>query len=221
MTHEPTGVPREHRRRAVARLGVGTARPARGGRSAGRPRSSPTDGSRRWTRQRPFAEAVAIRDGRVLARRRRRADVMAREGAGDARDRPRRPHRDPGPERLAHPPDPRRPQLQPRAALGRRAVARRTRCALLREQARAHAAAAVGARRRRLVASSSSRSGACRRSTEINAAAPDTPVFVLHLYDRALAQRAPRCAPSATRRTRPTRRAARSSATRTAIRPGC
>ena len=28
-------------------------------------------------------------------------------------------------------------------------------------------------------------SGACRRSQEINEAAPDTPVFVLHLYDRA------------------------------------
>ena len=35
------------------------------------------------------------------------------------------------------------------------------------------------------------------------------------------AQRAPRCAPSATRRTRRTRPAAKSSATRTAIRPAC
>ena len=50
-----------------------------------------------------------------------------------------------------------------------------------------------GARRRRSGSassaagpSSSSPSGGCRRLTEINAAAPDTPVFVLHLYDRAL-----------------------------------
>ena len=56
---------------------------------------------------------------------------------------------------------------------------------MLKDQARSHAAAAVGARRREAGASSSSRSAACRLSQEINDAAPDTPVFVLHLYDRA------------------------------------
>ena len=49
---------------------------------------------------------------------------------------------------------------------------------------------------------------------EINAAAPDTPVFVLHLYDRALLNRGGAARPAATPRTRPIRRAAKSSATR-------
>lgn len=33
-------------------------------------------------------------------------------------------------------------------------------------------------------------SGGCRPRKELNEAAPDTPVFVLHLYDRALLNRA-------------------------------
>ncbi len=53
---------------------------------------------------------------------------------------------------------------------------------------------------------------------ELNAVAPDTPVFLLHLYDRAFLNAA-RCAPSATPRTRRSRRPARSCATPTAIRP--
>ena len=55
---------------------------------------------------------------------------------------------------------------------------------------------------------------------EINAAAPDTPVFVLHLYDRALLN-GRRCVRSATRRTRPNRPAAKSSGTSRATRPAC
>ena len=43
---------------------------------------------------------------------------------------------------------------------------------------------------------------------EINAAAPDTPVFVLHFYARAMPSTAQRCAPSATPRTRRRRSAA-------------
>ena len=56
---------------------------------------------------------------------------------------------------------------------------------------------------------------------EINAAAPDTPVFVLHLYDRALLNGAALAGRAATPRTRPTRPAARSSATSRATRPAC
>ena len=48
---------------------------------------------------------------------------------------------------------------------------------------------------------------------EINAAAPDTPVFVLHLYDRALLNRAALRACRLRPGTRPIRPAARSSAT--------
>jgi len=55
---------------------------------------------------------------------------------------------------------------------------------------------------------------------EINAAAPDTPVFILHLYDRALLNRAALRAVGYTRDT-PRLRAARSSATRAASRPAC
>jgi predicted amidohydrolase YtcJ len=55
---------------------------------------------------------------------------------------------------------------------------------------------------------------------EINAAAPDTPVFILHLYNRALLNRA-LCARADIRKTRRTRRVARSNATKAAIPPGC
>jgi predicted amidohydrolase YtcJ len=55
---------------------------------------------------------------------------------------------------------------------------------------------------------------------EVNAVSPDTPVFILHLYDRALLNGQP-CGPSVTRRRRPIHPAARSNATRTAIRPAC
>ena len=49
---------------------------------------------------------------------------------------------------------------------------------------------------------------------ELNAVAPDTPVFLLHLYDRALAERRRAARGRLRPRTRRTRRAARSRATR-------
>ena len=55
---------------------------------------------------------------------------------------------------------------------------------------------------------------------EINAVSPDTPVFVLHLYDRAMLNGAA-FAPSATRRTHPIRPPARFSGTGKATRPAC
>lgn len=55
---------------------------------------------------------------------------------------------------------------------------------------------------------------------ELNEAAPDTPVFVLHLYDRALLNRAALKAVGYTKET-PDPAAARSSAIATATRPGC
>jgi predicted amidohydrolase YtcJ len=55
---------------------------------------------------------------------------------------------------------------------------------------------------------------------ELNAAAPDTPVFVLHLYDRALLNRAALQAVGYTKDT-PIRRVARSCAMPRAIRPAC
>ncbi len=55
---------------------------------------------------------------------------------------------------------------------------------------------------------------------ELNEAVPDTPVFVLHLYDRALLNRAALKAVGYSKRRR-IRRAARSSAIATATRPGC
>lgn len=55
---------------------------------------------------------------------------------------------------------------------------------------------------------------------EINDAAPDTPVFILHLYDRALLNRAALKVVGYTRDT-PNPPGARSSATPTATRPGC
>ena len=56
---------------------------------------------------------------------------------------------------------------------------------------------------------------------EINAVAPDTPVFILHLYDRALLNGAALRAVGYTKDTPEPARAARSCATRTATRPGC
>ena len=55
---------------------------------------------------------------------------------------------------------------------------------------------------------------------ELNAVAPDTPVFLLHLYDRAILNGAALRAP-AIPRTQRSRPAARSSATRAATRPDC
>lgn len=53
---------------------------------------------------------------------------------------------------------------------------------------------------------------------EINAVAPDTPVFILHLYDRAFLNAAALRAVGSPK-TRRIRRAAKSNATKTAIRP--
>jgi predicted amidohydrolase YtcJ len=69
------------------------------------------------------------------------------------------------------------------------------------------AAAAVGPRRGRLHRASSSSRSACPRWTSSIAVAPDTPVFILHLYDRALLNRAALRAVGYTR-TRPNRRRA-------------
>ena len=55
---------------------------------------------------------------------------------------------------------------------------------------------------------------------ELNAVAPDTPVFLLHLYDRALLNGAA-YGPAATRRTRRSPRAVRLPATVPERRPGC
>ena len=127
--------------------------------------------------------------------------------------------RHPGPERLAPAPDPRRAQLQPGAALGRRAVARR-RPADAQGAGRAHAAAAVGPRRRRLdrvpvrrAADADARRDQRRRPRHAGLRpAPLRP---------GAAQQGGAAGLSATRRTRPTRPAARSSATSGATRPAC
>lgn len=55
---------------------------------------------------------------------------------------------------------------------------------------------------------------------EINEVAPDTPVFVLHLYCRAMLNKAP-CGPAGTRRIRPTLPPEKSSTTATATRRAC
>ncbi len=101
----------------------------------------------------------------------------------------RRPNGDPGSQRFAHASDPRRPQLQYGVALGWRAVACRR---------HAHAEGAGCSARPppqwvRVVGGWTEFQFAERRMPtleEINAAAPDTPVFVLHLYDRAFLNRA-------------------------------
>ncbi len=80
-------------------------------------------------------------------RQRRRSHAARR--AGNPGDRPAWPHRHSGPERLAPAPDPRRPELQPGAALGRRAFAGR-RAAHVKRAGAAHAEPAMGAGGRRL-----------------------------------------------------------------------
>ena len=61
---------------------------------------------------------------------------------------------------------------------------------MLQGAGRAHAAAAMGARGRRLHRAPVRREARLPTLAELNAAAPDTPVFILHLYDRALLNRA-------------------------------
>ena len=84
--------------------------------------------------------------------------------------------------------------------------------AMLREQVAAHAGAAVGARGRRLHRAPVRREAAADAGRDQRRRARHAGVHPAPVRPRA-AQRAPRCAPSATRATRPTRPAARSSAT--------
>ena len=134
-------------------------------------------------RQQPEASAVAIRDGRSLAVGAEQ-EVMQLAGPETRRDRPGRAARHPRADRQPHAHHPRRPQLQHGAALGRRALARR-RHAMLKEQVdRTPAPQWV-----RVVGGFTEHQFAEKRLPtleEINAVAPDTPVFILHLYDRAL-----------------------------------
>ncbi len=80
-------------------------------------------------------------------RQRRRGDAPSRQRHPG--DRPAEAHRDPRSQRLAPAPDPRWPQLQPGAALGRRALPGR-RLAHAQEPGRTHAQPPVGAGGRRL-----------------------------------------------------------------------
>ena len=106
-------------------------------------------------------------------------------GPTTQRDRPQGPPRHPGPDRQPHAHHPRRPQLQHGAALGRRALAGRchARCSRSRSTARPPPQWV------RVVGGFTEHQFAEKRLPtldEINAVAPDTPVFILHLYDRAL-----------------------------------
>lgn len=93
-----------------------------------------------------------------------------------------------GPERFAPAPYSWWTELQPGITLGRRAVAG-GRPTYAQRPGGQNAVAAMGTRGGRL-----ERIPVCRTShanpEELNEAAPDTPVFVLHLYDRALLNRA-------------------------------
>ena len=125
--------------------------------------SSPTAGSPRSTSAGRPRSAVAIKGGRFVAVGDDK-DVLTHRGDKTQVDRPAEANRHPRPERLPPPPDPRRAQLQPGAALGRRAVAGR-------RPADAHASRPSARRRRSGSASSaagpssSSPSGGCRRWT--------------------------------------------------------
>ena len=179
--------------------------------------SSPTAGSPRSTSA-PAATAVAIKGGRFVAVGDDK-DVLHHRGDETQGDRPAEAHRHPRPERLPPAPDPGRAQLQPGAPLGRRAVAGR-RPADAPGAGPAHAAAAVGPRRRRLdrvpvrrAADADPRRDQRRRPRHAGVRpAPLRP---------GVARTRRRCGPSATRRTRPTRPAAKSSGTSRATRPAC
>ena len=130
-----------------------------------------------------------------------------------------RPRHSPGPDRQPPPHHSRRPELQHGAALGRRAQPGRR-----HGDAEAQVAITPPPQWVRVVGGFTEHQFAEKRLPtieEINAVAPDTPVFLLHLYDRALLNRRGACAPSAIRRTRPRPRAGRSCATREASRPAC
>ena len=96
---------------------------------------------------RPQVSAVAITGGRIAATG--GEELLCRRRRKDDADRPERAAGHPRPQRLPHPRDPGRPQLQHGTALGRRAVpGRRPRDAP--GAGAAHPAAPVGAGDRRL-----------------------------------------------------------------------
>jgi hypothetical protein len=133
-------------------------------------------------RANPQAQAVAIRDGRFLAVG-SEAEVRRRR-ARAPRDRRRRPPPDPRPDRQPHAHHPRWPELQHGTALGRRAHAGRCHGDAESQVDRTPAPQWV-----RVVGGFTEHQFAEKRLptlAELNAVAPDTPVFILHLYDRAL-----------------------------------
>ena len=163
-------------------------------------------------RSTPLATAFAVQDGRFSLWA-TIADIMALRGPRNPRDRCRRAAGDPGPVRQPPAPHPRRPELQHGAALGRRGDLADAMAML-----RAQVAVTPPPQWVRVVGGFTEHQFAEKRLPtleEINAVAPDTPVFILHLYDRALLN-APRCAPAAIPGTRRTRRGARSCAMRPA-----
>ena len=121
-------------------------------------------------------EALAIRDGKILALG-RSAEIRRLAGPDDARRRSRRPHRDPRAHRLAPARDPRGALVQHRGELDRRALARRS---ARRASARPRSACrpARGSSSRAAGTSCSSPSGAGPTQAELEAAAPDNPVYV-------------------------------------------
>ena len=151
-------------------------------------------------RAHPTATAVAIRDGRFLAVGADK-EVMALAGPKTKVDRPQGPARPAGPDRQPPPHHPRRAQLQHGAALGRRAQPRR-RHAHAEASRSPHAAAAVGARGRRLHRAPVRREAAADARRDQRRRARHAGLHPAPLRPGA-PQRAPRCAPSATPRTRP------------------
>ena len=143
--------------------------------------------------RRSMVQALAIKDGRVLATG---TDAEMLSGSQGKKIDLRRPHGHPRPDRLALAPDPRRPVLQPRAALGRRAVARR-RAAHAARAGAAHAAEPLGARGRRLVGVPVRREAHADARGAQRRGAGHAGVRAASLRD-ARCSTAPRCARSAT-----------------------
>ena len=158
--------------------------------------------------------------GRAGAGDRQRCRTAAAGRAGDAAGRPRRAARDPGPERQPHAPHPRRAELQPGAALGRRAQPGRCAGACCKRPGRTHPGAAMGARGRRLDRAPVRREAPADAGRDQRRRAGHAGVHPAPLRPRAAQPR--RAARRRLRpRTRRTRRAARSSATPPATRPAC
>ena len=166
--------------------------------------------------RRSMVQAVAIKDGRVLATG-SDAEISRFQASGN---RSARPHGDPGADRLALASDPRRPVLQPRAALGRRAVARR-RAAHAARAGAAHAAATTGCAWWAAGRSSSSPRSACRRWRSSTPPRPIRRCSCSTSMRRALLNRAALRAVGYDKRHARIRPAARSSATAPATPPAC